>query len=72
MGIGASLSPTLSGLIVHYFGYPAGFASLAGEGLIALLVLAVFLPETKEQSQLSNSPSFGAAASEGNPNGRPT
>jgi MFS family permease len=49
MGIGASLSPTLSGLIVHYFGYPAGFVSLAGEGLIALLVLAFFLPETKEE-----------------------
>jgi MFS family permease len=49
MGIGAALSPTLSGLIVHYFGYTAGFASLAGEGLIALLVLVFFLPETKEE-----------------------
>ena len=49
MGIGASLSPTLSGLIVHHFGYPAGFVSLAGEGLIAVLVLAFFLPETKEE-----------------------
>jgi MFS family permease len=47
MGVGASLSPTLSGLIVHYFGYPAGFLSLAAEGLIAFAVLAVFLPETK-------------------------
>jgi MFS family permease len=50
MGIGASLSPTLSGLIVHHFGYAAGFASLSGEGLMALLVLAFFLPETKEAS----------------------
>jgi MFS family permease len=47
MGVGASLSTTLSGLIVHHFGHAAGFASLAGEGLAALLVLAVFLPETK-------------------------
>jgi MFS family permease len=49
MGIGASLSPTLSGLIVHHFGYTAGFASLAGEGLVALITLAVFLPETREK-----------------------
>lgn len=50
MGVGASLSPTLSGLIVHYFGYAVGFASLAGEGLLALAILAFFLPETKEPS----------------------
>ena len=49
MGVGASPSPTLSGLIVHHFGYSAGFLSLACEGLVALLFLAVFLPETKEK-----------------------
>ena len=49
MGIGASLSPTLSGLIAHRFGHSAGFASLAGEGLVALVVLALFLPETKDE-----------------------
>jgi MFS family permease len=49
MGVGASLSPTLSGLIVHQFGYAAGFASLAAEGLLAVLVVATFLPETKEE-----------------------
>jgi MFS family permease len=48
MGLGASLSTTLSGLIVHHFGHAAGFASLAAEALVALLVLAVFLPETKD------------------------
>ena len=47
MGVGASLSPTLSGLIVYHFGYWAGFMSLAAGGL-ALVVLALFLPETKE------------------------
>ena len=47
MGVGATLSPTLSGLIVHHFGYTAGFASLAAEGLVAVLVVAAFLPETK-------------------------
>jgi MFS family permease len=49
MGVGASLSPALSGLIVHQFGYEAGFASLAAEGLLAVLVVAAFLPETKEE-----------------------
>jgi MFS family permease len=47
MGVGASLSPTLTGLIVDYFGYVAGLVSLAGEGVVALLVLGFFLPETK-------------------------
>ena len=53
MGIGASLSPTLSGLIAHHFGHSVGFMSLAGEGFVALVVLAVFLPETKEETPLS-------------------
>ena len=48
MGVGASLSPTLSGLIVHHFGYSTGFLSLALEGVLAFIVLALFLPETKE------------------------
>jgi MFS family permease len=47
MGVGASLSPTLTGLIVNSFGYTAGFVSLAVEGLLALVTLALFLPETK-------------------------
>jgi MFS family permease len=41
MGVGATLSPTLSGLIVYHFGYSAGFASLAAEGLVALLLAAI-------------------------------
>jgi hypothetical protein len=49
MGVGAALSPTLTGLIVDRFGRSAGFASLAAEGLVAFLILAVFLPETKEE-----------------------
>jgi MFS family permease len=50
MGVGASLSTTLSGLIVHHFGYSTGFVSLAGVGLVAFMILAAFLPETKEES----------------------
>jgi MFS family permease len=48
MGIGASVSPALTGLIVDRFEYSAGFAGLAVGGLLALLVLALFMPETKE------------------------
>jgi len=47
-GVGASLSPALTGLIVDHFGPSGGFLTLAGEGLVALVVLAAFLPETKE------------------------
>jgi MFS family permease len=49
MGVGATLSPTVTGLIVDHFGRSAGFFSLAAEGLISLVVLAVFLPETKAE-----------------------
>jgi hypothetical protein len=49
MGVGATLSPTLMGLILDQFGRSAGFASLAAEGPLALLILAVFRPETKEE-----------------------
>jgi len=47
MGVGASLSPALSGLIVYHYGLTAGFVSLAVEGLAALATVAIFLPETK-------------------------
>jgi MFS family permease len=47
MGVGASLSPALSGLIVQQFGLTAAFVSLAAEGLAALASVAIFLPETK-------------------------
>jgi len=49
IGIGASLSTTVSGLIVYHFGRSAGFVSLAAEALVALVTLAIFLPETKEE-----------------------
>src|SRR5262249_44077050 len=38
MEVGASVSPTLSGLIVDRFGRSAGFLSLAAEGLVAFAV----------------------------------
>jgi MFS family permease len=49
MGVGASLSPALSGVIVHRYGYSVVFVSLAAEALVALSVLALFLPETRSE-----------------------
>jgi sugar phosphate permease len=46
--MGASLSPTLTGLIVHRFGPSAGFVSLAAVGLVGFLAVAALLPETKQ------------------------
>lgn len=60
MGVGASLSPTLSGLIVHHFGYSTGFVSLAAEAVIALVILAAFLPETRAEP-----PAFNPQAASG-------
>jgi MFS family permease len=54
MGVGASFSPILSGLIVHHFGYSTGFVSLAAEALIAFVILAAFLPETKAEPAALN------------------
>jgi MFS family permease len=61
MGVGASLSPTLSGLIVHHFGYSIGFVSLAAEALIALAILAAFLPETRAEPPAFNSQAASGA-----------
>jgi MFS family permease len=54
IGVGASLSPTLTGLIVHRFGPSAGFVSLAAVGLAAFLVVAGGLPETKQDRKETN------------------
>src|SRR5215472_4508461 len=51
MGVGAAVSPTLTGLIVDHFGSSVTFMSLAGEGFVAFVVLAAFLPETKDLDQ---------------------
>ena len=49
-GLGASLSTTVSGLIVGRFGLAAGFAALTAIAIVALLVLLVLMPETKTKA----------------------
>jgi MFS family permease len=50
-GIGASLSTSLSGIIVQTFGYAAGLLSVTAVGLLAVTVALVFMPETKPPSR---------------------
>jgi MFS family permease len=45
-GIGASLSGLAAGAVVDRFGYSAGFLSLGAAACVALVALAVGLPET--------------------------
>jgi MFS family permease len=47
VGIGAALSQTIAGGVVHRFGYHAGFLFLAGVSALAFVLLWRFMPETK-------------------------
>jgi MFS family permease len=49
-GVGASLSTSISGLVVERFGHMAGFLSVTAVGLIAVAILWVFMPETKSSA----------------------
>jgi MFS family permease len=49
VGIGASLSQVIAGTIVHHFGSNAGFLFLATIALAALLILSLFMPETRNK-----------------------
>jgi len=46
-GVGASLSTSISGLVVERFGHMAGFFSVTIVGLVAVAILWAFMPETK-------------------------
>jgi predicted MFS family arabinose efflux permease len=48
VGIGAALSQSVAGGIVHRFGYHSGFLFLAAVATIALSLLRVAMPETRE------------------------
>jgi MFS family permease len=47
VGIGASLSQVIAGSIVHHFGNNAGFLFLASIAVVALVILFLFMPETR-------------------------
>ena len=46
VGIGAALSQTIAGTIVHHFSYNAGFIFLATVAAAAFAILQMFVPET--------------------------
>ncbi len=46
-GIGASLSTSLSGLVVGRWGHPAGFLGVSAVAFLAVAILWLFMPETK-------------------------
>jgi predicted MFS family arabinose efflux permease len=51
VGIGAALSQTVAGAIVHHAGYHTAFISLAGIATMALAVFWIFMPETKSRGE---------------------
>jgi MFS family permease len=46
-GVGASFSTSISGLVVERFGHTAGFLTATTVGLIAVVILCTFMPETR-------------------------
>jgi MFS family permease len=48
VGIGASLSQTIAGSIVHRFTYSAGFLFLGAIAALAFGILYLFMPETRD------------------------
>jgi sugar phosphate permease len=52
-GIGASLSGLAAGVIVDHFGYTATFLALGVAALVAVIVFAIWMPETAEQETVS-------------------
>src|ERR1700689_3420419 len=53
VGIGAALSQTIAGTIVHHFSFNAGFLFLAAIAAMAFSILYFFMPETREKSFLN-------------------
>jgi MFS family permease len=52
-GIGASLSGLAAGVIVDHFGYSAAFLTPGTAALVAVIVFAIWMPETAEQETAS-------------------
>ena len=46
-GVGASLSTLITGIVTQRFGYSAGLLSATGMGLMAVVIVLAFMPETK-------------------------
>jgi MFS family permease len=56
MGVGASLSPTLAGYVTDRFGSPAAFSALAAIATIGLVLVALWMPETRPHAAVHREP----------------
>jgi MFS family permease len=52
VGIGAALSQSIAGTIVHRFNFDVGFLFLGAVAAVALAILYLFMPETRDQKFL--------------------
>jgi MFS family permease len=55
-GVGASLSTSISGVVVEKFGQAAGLLSVLAVGLIAVAIVVAFMPETKPATPVAETP----------------
>jgi MFS family permease len=53
VGIGAALSQTIAGAIVHHSSFNTGFVFLAAIAAAAFGVLYFFMPETREKRRIN-------------------
>ncbi|HEX2791125.1 MAG TPA: MFS transporter [Steroidobacteraceae bacterium] len=56
VGIGAALSQTIAGMIVHHFSFNTGFLFLAAVAAAAFGILYCYMPETRDQQFSSHKP----------------
>jgi MFS family permease len=56
VGIGAALSQTIAGMIVHHLNFDAGFLFLAAVAAAAFGILYCYMPETRDQQFSSHTP----------------
>jgi MFS family permease len=54
--VGASLSTSISGVVVERFGQTAGLLNVTAIGLVAVAIVVAFMPETKPPTGVSESP----------------
>jgi MFS family permease len=64
VGVGAGLSNFISGFVVQFFGFPAGFLTLAAIAICALIFFAILMPETNSEAGVPNSTKAGNVALE--------
>jgi MFS family permease len=55
-GVGASLSTSISGVVVEKFGQAAGLSSVLAVGLLAVAIVVAFMPETKPSTPPAETP----------------